>query len=86
MQCAANPQVCRLGPEPKRPRPATQFRLGGMGGAASLPPQVVCLGPRPQTPAVGELPGRNGAGAKRRRSEAHAEPGLLTRGDFRWVH
>ena len=41
---------------------------GGCGGSGCAPP----------TPAVAEPPGRNGAGAKRRRREAHAEPGELS--------
>ncbi len=41
---------------------------GGFGGSGLAPPM----------PAVAKVPGRNGAGAKRRRSEAHAEPGEST--------
>ena len=40
---------------------------GGCGGSGLAPPM----------PAVGEVPGRNGAAPKARRSEAHAEPGEL---------
>jgi hypothetical protein len=50
----------------------TLIRLGGVGGAASAR-AVWGRGPKRQTWGR-----RNGAGAKRRRSEAHAEPGELT--------
>jgi Domain of unknown function (DUF4175) len=49
------------------PNGARQFRLGGVGGAASLPPCPPWL-----------KCSRNGAAPEARRSEAHAQPGELT--------
>src|SRR5258708_6637275 len=60
------PRFVVWGPGPKREASDPAWGCGGSGCA-------------PPMPAVGEVPGRNGAGAKRRRSEAHAEPGELTR-------
>src|SRR5258708_32492215 len=54
---------------PPKPHPCRdRVPAGGFGGS----------GCAPHMPAVAEVPGRNGAGAKRRRSEAHVEPSKLT--------
>src|SRR5258708_39677524 len=59
------PRFVVWGPAPKR---VAYVPAGGCGGSGLAPPM----------PAVAERLGRNGAGAKRRRSEAHAEPGEVT--------
>jgi len=51
----------------------------GLGGSGLASPTPFGAGAPNDKPGVDEGPARSGGGAKRRRSEAHAEPGFLTR-------